>query len=82
MSPKVQVLSLVVGLITFLAVHAEEELSETEESERSCANEYQSCNWTNRPCCDNISCVCSWIGTNCECKKGIIRTIRDWINGK
>nr|B6DD53.1 RecName: Full=U16-lycotoxin-Ls1b; Short=U16-LCTX-Ls1b; AltName: Full=Toxin-like structure LSTX-P2; Flags: Precursor [Lycosa singoriensis]ACI41469.1 toxin-like structure LSTX-P2 precursor [Lycosa singoriensis]CAS03738.1 toxin-like structure LSTX-P2 precursor [Lycosa singoriensis] len=82
MSPKVQALLLLVGLITFLEVHAEEELSETVESERSCAKEYQWCDWNTRPCCDNISCICSWIGTNCECKKGIICTIKDWYKGK
>uniref|UniRef100_A0A482ZEV2 U5-Lycotoxin-Lsp1m_1 n=1 Tax=Lycosa sp. SGP-2016 TaxID=1905177 RepID=A0A482ZEV2_9ARAC len=61
MSPKVKVLLLIVGFIMFLAVHAEEELSETDRIREIVCHEYQSCNWTNRPCCDNISCVCSWI---------------------
>uniref|UniRef100_A0A482Z7U1 U5-Lycotoxin-Lsp1u_1 n=1 Tax=Lycosa sp. SGP-2016 TaxID=1905177 RepID=A0A482Z7U1_9ARAC len=55
MSPKVQVLLLIVGLITFLAVHAEEELNEIEESERSCAEAYKSCD--SIPCCDDIACI-------------------------
>uniref|UniRef100_A0A482ZIN5 U5-Lycotoxin-Lsp1e_1 n=1 Tax=Lycosa sp. SGP-2016 TaxID=1905177 RepID=A0A482ZIN5_9ARAC len=56
MSPKVQVLLLIVGLIMFLAVHAEEEFGEIEESERSCAEAYKSCD--SIPCCDNIACIC------------------------
>uniref|UniRef100_A0A482ZAT8 U5-Lycotoxin-Lsp1l_1 n=1 Tax=Lycosa sp. SGP-2016 TaxID=1905177 RepID=A0A482ZAT8_9ARAC len=76
MSPKVQVLLLIVGLITFLAVHAEEELNEIEESERSCAEAYKSCD--SIPCCDDIACICNAM-RHCKCKKGVFRIIRDWI---
>uniref|UniRef100_A0A482ZEY9 U5-Lycotoxin-Lsp1b_1 n=1 Tax=Lycosa sp. SGP-2016 TaxID=1905177 RepID=A0A482ZEY9_9ARAC len=77
MSPKVQVLLLIVGLIMFSAIHAEEELGEIEESERSCAEAYKSCD--SIPCCDNIACICNPMRTNCKCKKGVFRIIGDWI---
>uniref|UniRef100_A0A482ZI99 U5-Lycotoxin-Lsp1i_1 n=1 Tax=Lycosa sp. SGP-2016 TaxID=1905177 RepID=A0A482ZI99_9ARAC len=82
MSPKVQALLLLVGLITFLAVHAEEELSEIEESERECVEEHKSCNWDDKQCCPKMSCHCSIGLTNCKCVKGPIRKIIEWIIGK
>nr|B6DD54.1 RecName: Full=U17-lycotoxin-Ls1a; Short=U17-LCTX-Ls1a; AltName: Full=Toxin-like structure LSTX-P3; Flags: Precursor [Lycosa singoriensis]ACI41470.1 toxin-like structure LSTX-P3 precursor [Lycosa singoriensis]CAS03739.1 toxin-like structure LSTX-P3 precursor [Lycosa singoriensis] len=79
MSSKVQAVLLLVGVITFLAVHAQEELSENTESERSCARLYERCSMTRRPCCNNVPYVCSLLGTYCECKKGLIQTVGDFI---
>uniref|UniRef100_A0A482ZEX3 U5-Lycotoxin-Lsp1q_1 n=1 Tax=Lycosa sp. SGP-2016 TaxID=1905177 RepID=A0A482ZEX3_9ARAC len=78
MSPKVQVLLLIVGLITFLAVHAEEELNEIEESERSCAEAVQILSTLYHVAMISLG-ICNAMRTNCKCKKGVFRIIRDWI---
>uniref|UniRef100_A0A482ZIQ9 U5-Lycotoxin-Lsp1k_1 n=1 Tax=Lycosa sp. SGP-2016 TaxID=1905177 RepID=A0A482ZIQ9_9ARAC len=71
MSPNVQVLLLIVGLIMFLAVHAEEEFGEIEESERSCAEAYKSCDSNTMLRIISLAFVIQCEPTD-KCKKGVL----------
>nr|B6DD55.1 RecName: Full=U18-lycotoxin-Ls1a; Short=U18-LCTX-Ls1a; AltName: Full=Toxin-like structure LSTX-P4; Flags: Precursor [Lycosa singoriensis]ACI41471.1 toxin-like structure LSTX-P4 precursor [Lycosa singoriensis]CAS03740.1 toxin-like structure LSTX-P4 precursor [Lycosa singoriensis] len=69
MSPKMQALLLLLGLITLLVVHAEEELSENTESERGCIKLNQECVQNKTPCCNNRPCLCYMRFNICLCEK-------------
>nr|P30288.1 RecName: Full=Omega-agatoxin-Aa4a; Short=Omega-AGTX-Aa4a; AltName: Full=Omega-agatoxin IVA; Short=Omega-Aga-IVA; AltName: Full=Omega-agatoxin-4A [Agelenopsis aperta]1IVA_A Chain A, OMEGA-AGATOXIN-IVA [Agelenopsis aperta]1OAV_A Chain A, OMEGA-AGATOXIN IVA [Agelenopsis aperta]1OAW_A Chain A, OMEGA-AGATOXIN IVA [Agelenopsis aperta]AAB21525.1 omega-Aga-IVA=peptide toxin [Agelenopsis aperta=funnel web spiders, venom, Peptide, 48 aa] [Agelenopsis aperta]prf//1806383A toxin omega-Aga-IVA [Agelenop len=36
------------------------------------AKDYGRCKWGGTPCCRGRGCICSIMGTNCECKPRLI----------
>nr|B6DD56.1 RecName: Full=U19-lycotoxin-Ls1a; Short=U19-LCTX-Ls1a; AltName: Full=Toxin-like structure LSTX-P5; Flags: Precursor [Lycosa singoriensis]ACI41472.1 toxin-like structure LSTX-P5 precursor [Lycosa singoriensis]CAS03741.1 toxin-like structure LSTX-P5 precursor [Lycosa singoriensis] len=78
MSPKVQALIFIVGLITLLAAHAQEELSDNIESERGCSGAYKRCSSSQR-CCEGRPCVCSAINSNCKCRKTYTELFKEYF---